>query len=263
MQLNAQLGIQYLLSANQSGKLFFQQQSTVLLASGSDTSLVKATHKLPPNIDVSAVSIGVDYEWNKTNYRLNPSKGNEIRLLVSVGLKTISKNNDILSISDPSFNYASLYDSIKLKTYQFRTKVIATHYFPAGKRSTIKASVNAGLFSSQEVFRNELFQIGGYKLLRGFDEESIYATQYGVATAEYRYLLGLNSYLFTFIDAGWVKNKYQDININNKFISTGLGLVFETKLGLLNMSFAVGKRSDVNTDLRRASKIHFGYVNYF
>ena len=263
LQLNAQLGIQYLLSANQSGKLFFQQQSTVLLASGSDTSLVKATHKLPPNIDVSAVSIGVDYEWNKTNYRLNPTKGNEIRLLVSVGLKTISKNNDILSISDPSFNYASLYDSIKLKTYQFRTKVIATHYFPAGKRSTIKASVNAGLFSSQEVFRNELFQIGGYKLLRGFDEESIYATQYGVATAEYRYLLGLNSYLFTFIDAGWVKNKYQDININNKFISTGLGLVFETKLGLLNMSFAVGKRSDVNTDLRRASKIHFGYVNYF
>jgi len=263
LQLNAQLGIQYLLSANQSGKLFFQQQTTTLLGSGADTSLVKITRTLPPNIDVSAVSIGVDYEWNKTNYRLNPREGNEIKVVISTGLKTISKNNDIVNIKDPSFNYASLYDSLKLKTYQLRATLTAAHYFPVGKRATLKTSFNAGVFSSQNIFRNELFQIGGYRLLRGFDEESIYATQYSVATGEYRYLLGLNSFLFGFVDAGWVKNKYQAVNISNKFISTGLGLVFETKLGLLNMSFAVGKRSDVNTDLRKASKIHFGYVNYF
>ena len=99
--------------------------------------------------------------------------------------------------------------------------------------------------------------------MRGFDEESIYATQYGVATAEYRYLVGFNSYLFAFIDAGWVKNKYQIVDVNNNYISAGLGLLFETKLGLLNMSFAVGKRNDVNFNLRQASKIHFGYINYF
>ncbi len=263
LQLNAQLGIQYLLSANQSGKIFFQQQSTTLLEYGADTNLIKVTKKLPPNIDVNSVSVGLDYEWTKTNYRYNPRKGNEFSVLISVGLKNISRNNDILSLSDSTFNYASLYDTLKLKTYQLRSKIFAAHYFPVGKRATVKTAINGGIFSSQDIFRNELFQIGGFKLLRGFDEESIYATQYGVATAEYRYLLGLNSYLFTFVDAGWVKSKYQDVNISNNFISGGLGLVFETKLGLLNMSFAVGKRSDVNTDLRRASKIHFGYVNYF
>jgi len=263
LQLNAQLGIQYLLSANQSGKLFLQRQSTALLGSGVDTNQIKVTKQLPPNVDVSSVNIGLDYEWNNTNYRLNPRSGNEIQLVTSVGLRTIHKNNDILSISDPSFNYESLYDSIKLKTYQLRAKFTAAHYFPAGKRSTLKVVMNAGVFSSQSIFRNELFQIGGFKLLRGFDEESIYATQYGVLTAEYRYLVGLNSYLFTFTDAGWVKNKFQDINTNNTFISVGMGLLFETKFGLLNMSFAVGKRDDVNFDLRRASKIHFGYINYF
>jgi outer membrane protein assembly factor BamA len=263
LQINAQVGIQYLLSATQSGKLFFQNQKTFLLDSGVDTGQVKFTKKLPANIDVSAINIGLDYEWTKTNYRLNPRTGNEIRLIASAGLKTISKNNDILALADPSFNYASLYDSIKLRTYQLRAKIIAAHYFPAGRQGTLKASINAGIFQSAETFRNELFQIGGYKLLRGFDEESIFATQYGVFTAEYRYLLGRNSYMFAFTDIGLVKNKYQEVNLSNHFISTGLGILFETKAGLLNMSFAIGKRNDVNFDLRRAAKIHFGYINYF
>ncbi len=263
LQLNTQFGIQYLLSTRQSGKLFIQQQKTTLLGAGVDTNVIRATKKLPVNVDVDAVSLGVDYEWGNTNYKFNPRTGNEIRIVTTVGIKTISKNDDIVNIKDPNFNYSSLYDSLKLKTYQLRVKINAAHYFPAGKRSTLKAQANIGYFSSPSIFRNELFQIGGYKLLRGFDEESIYATQYGVLTAEYRYLLGLNSYMFGFADAGWARNKFQDINISNNFISTGIGLFFETKFGLLNMSFALGKRSDVNFDLRRASKIHFGYVNYF
>jgi outer membrane protein assembly factor BamA len=263
LQLNAQIGIQYLMSANQSGKIFFQNQSSFLLASGVDTDLVKATHQLPANIDVRAVNIGLDYELNTTNYRFNPRSGNEFKLISSVGIKTISPNNEILDLTDPSFNFASLYDSIKLKSYQLRTRLMAAHYFSIGKGSTLKAIFTGGLYASQSIFRNELFQIGGYKLLRGFDEESIYATRYGVLTFEYRNLIGLNSYLFTFVDAGWVKNKYQATNVSNNFVSTGLGLVFETKAGLLNMSFAVGKRNDVKFDLRQAAKIHFGYINFF
>ncbi len=263
VQLNAQLGVQYLLSASQSGKLFIQKQNTFLLSSGIDTNLVKATKMLPVNIDVSAVNIGIDYDFNNTNYRFNPKSGNEVKLVTTVGIKTISKSNDIISLTDPSFNYASLYDSIKLKAYQFRVKAMAAHYFTTGKRSTLKAIINIGIFNSPNIFRNELFQIGGYKLLRGFDEESIYATRYLVSTAEYRYLVGLNSYLFGFIDAGWVKNKYQLVNVSNNFISGGIGILFETKLGLLNMSLAIGKRNDVNFNLSQSSKIHFGYINYF
>lgn len=263
LQLNTQIGVQYLLSANQSGKIFIQNQNSFLLASGVDTALVKSTRQLPLNIDVRAVNVGLDYELNTTNYRFNPTSGNELRLVGSVGIKNINRNNTILALTDPGFDYASLYDSLKLKTYQLRTKLTAAHYFPVGKRNTLKTVFNGGVFSSQSVFRNELFQIGGYKLLRGFDEESIYATRYGVLTFEYRSLVALNSYLFTFMDAGWVKNKYQSVNISNGFISAGLGLVFETKAGLLNMSFAIGKRDDIKLDLRQSAKIHFGYINFF
>ena len=60
-----------------------------------------------------------------------------------------------------------------------------------------------------------------------------------------------------------IKNKYQNIDLKNTFLSTGLGMALETKLGLLNISYAIGKRDDVQFNLRGASKIHFGYVNYF
>ena len=263
LQVNALVGLQYLLSANQSGKIFVQWQNSFLLGTGVDTNQVKATKKLPPNIDVTAVNIGLDYDWSKTDYRLNPRTGNELKITAAVGIKNIKKNNEILNIKDPLFNYASLYDSVKTKSYQFRVKLSAAHYFPVGKQATVKTAFNGGVFISPSIFRNELFQIGGYKLLRGFNEESIYATQYAVLTAEYRYRLALNSFMFGFVDGGWVKNKYQNINLNNNFIGAGLGLAFETRFGLLNISYAAGKRNDVKLNLREASKIHFGYVNYF
>ncbi len=263
LQINALLGLQYLLSTTQSGKIFVQWQNSFLLGTGVDTNQVKATKQLPPNIDVTAVNIGLDYDWNKTDYRLNPRKGNEIKVTAAVGIKNIKKNNEILNIKDPLFNYASLYDSVKARAYQFRVKLSAAHYFPVGKQATVKTAFNSGVFISPNIFRNELFQIGGYKLLRGFSEESIYATQYAVLTAEYRYRLALNSFMFAFADGGWVRNKYQSVNVKNNFIGAGLGLAFETKFGLLNISYAAGKRDDVKLNLRTASKIHFGYVNYF
>ena len=263
LQVNALAGLQYLLSANQSGKVFVQWQNSFLLGTGVDTNLVKATKKLPPNIDVTAINVGLDYEWNKTDYRLNPRTGNEIKITAAVGIKNIKKNNEILALKDPAFNYASLYDSVKARSYQFRLKLAAAHFFPVGKQATVKMAVNGALFISPGTFRNELFQIGGYKLLRGFSEESIYATQYAVLTAEYRYRLALNSFVFGFVDAGLVKNKYQSVDLSNNFIGAGLGLAFETRFGLLNISYAAGKRNDVKFNIREASKIHFGYVNYF
>jgi len=263
LQVNGLLGLQYLLSATQAGKIFVQWQNSFLLGTGVDTNQVKATKRLPPNIDVSAVNIGLDYDWSKTDYRLNPRSGNEIKITTSVGIKKTKRNNEIINLKDPLFNYASLYDSVKERSYQFRIKLSAAHYFPLGKQATFKAALNGGLFISPSTFRNELFQVGGYKLLRGFSEESIYATQYAVLTAEYRYRLALNSFLFGFVDGGWVRNKYQAVNIKNNFIGVGAGLAFETTFGLLNISYAVGKRDDVKFVLREASKIHFGYVNYF
>ena len=136
LQLNLQLGLQYILSYNQSGKIFFQNQRAYLLQGGYDTTQIKITKVLPYNIDVNANSIGIDYEWANTNYKFNPRIGNEVRLVTTIGLKKIAKNNDISNLkdpADPNFNFNSLYDSLKLKSYQLRFVIKAAHYFPTGK----------------------------------------------------------------------------------------------------------------------------------
>ncbi len=260
LNLSFLLGMEYNLSGDQNGRIFFQNLKSNLL--NVDTLSLKANKKLPPEMDVSSVNLGVDYEINRTNYRLNPRRGSAFQLTMSAGTRNIKKNNVITKLYDPSFSYESLYDTIQQKSYQFRVKFNAAHYFQLGRQSTLKTAINGGWFQSQSVFRNELFQIGGYKLLRGFDEEGIFASQYAVGTLEYRYLIGLNSFLFAFIDAGHATNKSIKPVIENKFIGAGLGMAFETKAGVFNISYAAGKRNDVKFDLRQ-SKIHLGYVNYF
>ncbi len=263
IQLNAQTNLQLNLSNFQVGKIIFQIQNTNLLQGGIDTAVIKFQKKLPEIIDVKAVNLGLTYEYKKTNYIFNPMRGNEIACTIVTGIKTIEKNSSIVSLANNGYNYETLYDSLKLKSYQIRVKFAAAHYFPLSKTSTFKTAINAGIYSSPNIFRNEIFQIGGYKLLRGFDEESIYSTKYAVLTAEYRSLLSLNSYIFGFVDAGATKASYQSINAQNIFLSAGLGILYETKAGLLNLSFAVGKRDDVPFSIKQGSKIHFGYINYF
>ena len=254
------LGAAYAVSSRQTGSVFLQRLTTNLLT--VDTFSVKNNRKLPPEADVSSVNLGVNYEWLTTDYRFNPRKGNEFQVMASAGTKNIRKNNVIVKLADPSFDFNKLYDTFQLKSYQFRMKIKAAHYFPIGRGATFKTAVNGGWFQSPSIFRNELFQIGGYKLLRGFDEESIFSSLYGVGTAEYRYLLGQNSFLSAFIDYGISTNNALLNKVNNKFLGAGVGMAFETKAGIFNITYAAGKRDEQKFNLRQ-SKIHLGYVNYF
>jgi outer membrane protein assembly factor BamA len=263
LNVNLQLGAQYMLSTTQSGKLFIQKFQTILNA--VNVAAILQNHQLPQDADVNSVNVGIDYNFNSTDYRLNPKKGNELHIITSVGTKKIKKNNQILELKDPvdpSYDFGNLYDTVKLKSYQFRIRATAAKYFPLGKQSTFKTAINAGMFQSPNIFRNELFQIGGYKLLRGFDEESQYLSQFAIATVEYHYLIGINSYFYALLDGGWGQNNSQQRKIDYNYVGAGLGLAFETKAGIFNLAWAIGKRSDAQLNLRQ-SKIHFGFVNYF
>lgn len=258
LNINGQLGLLYTSSPNKTEKVFLLAQRTNVLQ--VDTLSIKASRRLPDVGDVSSVNLGIDYDIANTDYRFNPRRGNEFTISALAGNKTIGKNTAITKIKDSSFDYSHLYDSIKLKTYQLRLRVKAAQYFKTGKQTVLKTGINAGWYQSPGYFRNELFQIGGYRLLRGFDEESIYANKYVVGSIEYRYLVGLNSNFFIFSDLGWTNNSI--IKQSNTYLGAGAGLSFETKGGIFNISYAVGKRNDLSFDIKQ-SKIHIGYISIF
>jgi hemolysin activation/secretion protein len=257
------LGIQFNVSANKKGSVFIQTAGCSVL--NIDTAQIIATRQLPEIADVSSVSLGATYDFNNTNYRFNAVRGNEFYFIGSAGTKRLKKNSEIIRLkdeNDPSFDYSTLYDTVKTSSYQFRLNVSGAHYFELSHASTVRFALNAAWYQSPKIFRNELFQIGGYRLLRGFDEESILASIYTVGSLEYRYLIGMNSFLFSFVDGGWAKNDVPGYAINNVYLGVGLGLAFETKAGIFNMSYAVGKQNSDPFQFRQA-KIHLGYVNFF
>lgn len=262
LNINMNLGATYRVTTNQSATIFLLRRQTIV--STIDTFAVIRTKQLPLEGDVSSINLGLSYDYSGTDYRFNPRRGNELSVTGSAGTKNIKKNSTILKLKDPSnpsYNFEHLYDTVKQNVYQFRITATAAHYLPLGKQSTVKLAVNGGLFSSANYFRNELFQIGGYKLLRGFNEESQYVSQYAIGTVEYRYLLGLNSAFFVFADGGYGKHLLE-AKQDHTYIGTGIGLSFETKAGIINLAWAVGKRDDTDLNLRE-SKIHIGFASYF
>jgi outer membrane protein assembly factor BamA len=263
LNVNLQVGGSFVLSPTHSGRLYLQHFTSI--ANGIDTNNVLESHQLPEAADVSTFSIGIDDNINTTDYNRNPRRGNQFYISTVVGTKKIKKNDQIVALedpSDPSFDFGTLYDTVKLSTYQLKIKAMLAKYFPIGKQGTIKTALNAAILQSANIFKNELFQIGGFRLLRGFDEESQYLSQYAIGTLEYHYLISQNSYFYYLIDGGWGRNNSQNANINHTYLSTGLGLAFETKVGVFNLAWAIGRRDDIPFNLRQ-SKIHFGFINYF
>lgn len=260
VNINAYAGLQYAFSPRQTGTLFLQTSSSRLLS--IDTSTVILTKTLPQTGDVNSVSLGLNYRFSNTDYSLNPRRGNEANLTLSAGGKTVQKNTTITSIKDASFNYNSLYNTVQLKSYRLKVQISGAHYFSIGKQATLKAALNGGWLQSPNYYINELFQIGGFRLLRGFDEESIYTNRYAVATAEYRYLLSQNSYFYLFTDGGYAHFQSTAAMFAHRYIGAGFGLAFETKTGIFNITYAAGKRDDTRLNLQQ-SKIHLGFVSVF
>ena len=262
LNINMNLGTVYRVSETQSASLFLQRRQSIV--SALDTVTIVQSKTLPREADVSSLNLGVGYSFNNTDYRFNPRKGNELTFTSSAGTKKIRKNNGILELKDPldpGFEFESLYDTVKLKAYQFRLTGSAAHYFPLGVQSTLKVGLNGGMYQSANYFRNELFQIGGFKLLRGFDEESQFVSQYAVGTIEYRIRLQQNSFAFVFADGGGGRHILEATRYHQYF-GTGVGLSFETKAGIINLAWAVGRRDDTEINLRQ-SKLHLGFASFF
>lgn len=258
LNLNINLGATYALGGNRTASVFLQRRQTIL--STVDTNAIRASRQLPQLADVASNNLGVAYTVNTTDYRFNPRRGWEFNISGAAGTKKIRRNNQVLELKSPDFDYASLYDTMKLNTYQVRFIGTAARYTPVGRQSVIKTGLNLGVFQSGSYYFNELFQVGGYKLLRGFTEESEFLSHYALGTVEYRYLIGANSYFFGFMDGGWGKNNVGGKQYN--YLGTGLGLSLETGAGIFNLAWAVGKRNDTELNLRQ-SKVHLGFVNYF
>ncbi|MCC7029936.1 MAG: BamA/TamA family outer membrane protein [Chitinophagaceae bacterium] len=261
--INGELGLFYQLNASDRIKVYYELASS-RLGTVNIPALI-ASRKLPANADVAYKTIGAEMTLQEVDYKLNPRKGYKVLLNASVSFRNILKNSTIENTYDPveGKNFAYLYDTLQLKNYKYNLSAQLQYFMPLGKRLILAGIYNGGIaYSTKALYRNELFQIGGYRLLRGFDEGSLFVNHYHVLTLEPRYLISLNSYFFLFSDLAYVQSKFADVFIKDTPCSVGFGMAFETKAGIFNISYGVGKSTNQDFELKN-SKVHFGYISVF
>lgn len=249
LDVNQNIGIQYLFIGGNYFKIFYNNKTSTLLS----TKGLELIQQLPPYADIQVNMYGLGIRYEKLDYRLNPRKGFYIILNASAGTKQIKKN--------PKINQA-VYTNLKLNSTQYIGDLEGAFFIPFLNRNTLKIGNQSGFINSENIFQNELLRIGGLKTLRGFDEESIYSSSYSIMTLEYRFLLEQNSYLYVFGDGAWYENNNVQKYISDNPYGFGAGISFETKAGIFSINYALGKQFDNPIQLK-SGKIHFGLVNYF
>lgn len=260
-----ELGVQYLLEGGNYIKFFWENKSSSLQK--IDTTPIIQTRRLPPVLDLRQNGFGLETALSRLDYRFNPRRGWSLWLRGVAGFNTVLRNSqveDLRDPGDPTFRFSTLYDSVAGRATRFRLEGAGEVYIPLFTRSTVKLSARTGnIFSEKPVYANEQYRLGGNKLQRGFDEESLFATRFVVATAEVRLLLSKNSFLSAFSDYGYLENLTDRTRLFLRPWGFGAGLNFETQAGIFGISLAVGRRDAGQPVEWRAPKFHLGYVSLF
>lgn len=249
LDVNNAIGLNYYFSGLNYVKVFYKQRNANLISTAGLANITV----LPEYADVITKAYGLGLFIEKFDYKFNPRKGFGVNIQGSVGSRQIKKNPKINDVA---------YSTLALKTSQYQVEGAAVGYINLVKNHVVKLSSQFGSVFGNTIYKNELFRIGGLRTLRGFDEESIFASSYVIPTIEYRFLFEKNSNIFVFYEGAWYQNHSVNSKIDDTPMSVGAGINFETKAGIFNLSYAIGKQQGNGFDLR-IGKIHAGLTALF
>ncbi len=249
LDVNNAIGLNYYFNGLNYVKVFYKQRNANLISTAGLANITV----LPEYADVITKAYGLGLFIEKFDYRFNPRKGVGVNIQGSVGSRQIKKNPKVNDVA---------YSTLALKTSQYQVEGTLVGYINLVKNHVVKLSSQFGSVFGNTIYKNELFRIGGLRTLRGFDEESIFASSYVIPTIEYRFLFEKNSNLFVFYEGAWYQNHSVNSKIDDTPMSVGAGINFETKAGIFNLSYAIGKQQGNGFDLR-IGKIHAGLTALF
>ena len=232
---NSKLIINYKTSSNFSNGFLFTNNNSTNLLEGDYSS-------------TSVNSFGFVTDYKKLDNPFNPKRGFNIKSEIAYGWK------ETYSIDTASNNV--------LKSPNFNGNLSLSSYLSLINRTTFKIKLSTSTIQNNILYENELTRIGGYKTIRGFDEESIWVSSFILGNFEFRYLLDEKSNIFLFSDFAWTESKINDFIKAEYFQSFGFGTNISMPNGILTLIYGLGRKID-NPFLIRTGKIHLGFTSYF
>ncbi len=215
-------------------------------------SLILGVESIIPSSDSNVVFItsdsrtlyaGSEIKYDSRDNIYNPSKGLSIKFNYTYGNKTI------FSGTGQSFNIQKYSSELDL-------------FFSFFKRQTTFLRLSASEINSDKLEDADLIRVGGMRNIRGYRDEQFLAERFIYENFEPRYVIGRRSFLFIFLDAGYYFREADVLNnipVQEQFIyGYGLGLQIETGIGIIGVSYGLGKGDGILD-----GKIHFGLINNF
>lgn len=249
-------------NASSSESTFYTQYTSSRLLN-IDTASIIQSGRLPSNLDLTHVTIGVTWNMNQLDMPLNPRRGWSVDLDLAGGRRSIIRNQKIIQISSKDTDFSKSYDSLNTNALKVNIRGSIQKFIPIKSRSTILLQNQFFMaWSPSSIYLNEYYRAGGINSVRGFDDESLVAAFLSFITMEYRYLLGENAYMSVFADYGYMYNPILISEKWNSLLGLGMGLSFQVPTGVFSIEFALGKQHNNPIDFRN-TKSHFGFVTLF
>ena len=229
-------------TVNQIAKVFYQinPQANIYLGVNSTTSnnLLKEENTLSQIQDYKSNIYNLRFTYNKlqNNYLFN--KNLFLAMEAGNGKRSYANNTE---------NQTLLFiDAFKI--------------FNLNKKNSAYLRVNGSSLFSKNYLENELFRFGGINSIRGFEENSLTASLFGLANTEYRYQLSNSLYIHSIIDFAYFENELT--TQKEKLYGFGFGFGLLTKAGILKFNYANGKSENQKFKFSN-SKIHLSLTAVF
>lgn len=249
MTMNYVIGLQYSFQGNNYLKAYFDYASSAILSA----DLLVVDNENLDFADYKKTMYGVEFLYRKLDYLYNPRKGYSLLLNASAGKRKIVKNSKVDDI---------IYDGIEMNTLRYRVWGDVTGYIPLHKKWVVLLAAKGGALMGSDNLVNELFKIGGFNTLRGFNENEIYASSYLIGLTELRFVYAKRSYINAFFNLAWYEKNITGNYSNDTPFGFGVGTAFDTKAGMFYLMYALGRQYDNPISLK-SGIIHFGIkVNF-
>ena len=189
---------------------------------------------------------GFAIRYNSVDRPSNPQRGLHIETSLEGGRKLQTR-------FERSFDGDTT--SVTTRVRQQRLDALLRVYVPVFSRQVMVLGNDAKLLVSEDVDVSDLFRFGGAQSLRGYEEDRFRGKIVSRFLLEWRYLLERTSFAYLFFDVGYIdRPATADFGATRAlYPGYGLGMQFETGIGLMNVSLALS-----TTDAPSQAKVHVG-----
>lgn len=231
-------------------ELFYERTSSSRLATTGQEAIVWPP---PASLDGALDLSGLAVNYRKLDDPFNPSEGWLLQASVGLGTKDTRRSRGLDSLD---------FSRVLARQDAQEYRLAASHFLPVGRQGTLLLQFTGYWLQLTQAFENDLAFLGGAQLLRGFNDNQFLASQYAVATLEYRFRFGELAYIGAFVDAAYFEKRTLVSPAHDAPWGAGFTIQLASGSSLLKLSYGVGASRKQAFQPQRG-RLHLGFSSIF